>query len=467
MVAGPLVSLLVEYLKPKQAVQIISRKTFLSFVFVLLAYPFILPFLVTLLFLSKLSNRIGLTKKFWLIFFAYFFLLIFGLWDYFADQRVKNVLAFRSWGSFLTPVSIFQYFGVFPGNVMGSRYLGVIQSISQDLGITTSVDFFLLSIPILISVATLIFLAISEKRIYNPTLVSLISGTILIMLIVAFTSRDSYYFYKVSYVFQFIVIGVCITGTTKLLSYLKVKKMYLLRNLIVLILLSVVALNLIWSSYSSVEMLKRNKDWSTFSSDIKNLSEPKIAKSVSLIEEGGDEYITNYLISSLRRNYNEANQTEYGIFVDSAGTKRSIEIEELASDTLRPSPAGIFGTEESELGKFRWISGYIFKGRSGVGIKLTRLNASGSDRRVTVCTELAPWSPFAEIEISVTDEDNTQLGSIEVLKQASCSSFSIQKNSEEIFLLSNSIGTYPSLFDRRKILYRLWDQDGTYFRLID
>ena len=133
---------------------------------------------------------------------------------------------------------------------------------------------------------------------------------------------------------------------------------------------------------------------------------------------------------------------------------------------MRLNPSGVFATENSNSENFRWVSGARIIDSVNPGIVLQRLNSSDSSIFVNLCASLAPWVPLDEIKISVSDQSGSALGSFKILQQKSCSNIKIEASSQEVYLTAKEGGVFPSLFDRRRILYRIWNSSGDYFKVV-
>jgi len=467
MIAGPLVYLLnrsfmLAKAEEKLSLEIISGIIF-STAFIFFAYPFITPFLFSIILIGILAIHTNLSRLYWLVSTAYFAAISIFLWAYFIPQREKVLDSFRSWGSFLTPISVFQYTGLFPGNVMGSQYLNFIQNTSQKYGISSSLNFLALALPILGYITMLIFYSIRRGMISRPLIISIVQTTVGLSLIVALTSKDSYFFYKISYIFQFMIIGVCFAGFLEIQKELNSSGRRKLSNFHFLLIALIASLNIGWSTFSTIEMLQRNTVWGHFSDEIQKFDKSQINNSISMIEEGGDDYVVNYILSTKRSKYTLNSNLKYGLYADGKAAGQTLQMRSLLPDTFRINPNGISGTEKEQGNYFRWVAGGKFTGVESRGISIERLHGSSRAIHMGFCASLADWVPKSRVLLRAVDDKSNLLGAFDISKQRKCFDFALGRESNLFYLQTNEIGSFPSLFDRRKILYRLWVSENGYF----
>jgi hypothetical protein len=210
-------------------------------------------------------------------------------------------------------------------------------------------------------------------------------------------------------------------------------------------------------------MVKRNNVWGEYVEQIRHFNNKQLDSSISLIEEGGDDYIVNYILSEKRSKYTENSKLKYGIYVDGKDLGHSLKIRYLPTDTFRVAPNGISGTEFDGGSSFRWIEGGKFAGIDGRAIAIERLNGSSSPIKVGFCASLADWVPNPEVSLNAIDQNSSVLGSFTLSKEKRCFKIDLPAESKLFFLRSNVVGTFPSLFDRRKILYRVWMNQNEFF----
>lgn len=457
MIAAPLVTILTLSIEKISA----SFKHFsivgICFAFISLAYPYILPFTLILFGFVWLYGKHRKLFNYSVFIFSICFPLF--TWVYFAEERFKASTAFRSWGSFLTPMAPLQYFGLLPGNIMGSKYLGVAQAFTQSIGINSPRDFALASILALIPFWFVIYKAFRNNVITQIKLILIL--VVFFSLDVAIASQDPYFFYKVSYVFQFIVLAFVISGLVGTKQFFGERHKY--RSLVMLALkgyfLVILGLNIFFNTISVVEMLNRNSQLTLAATEVSNFPNDKISNSISLIEEGADDFVTYYLVSLVRGPAIVDNDEPiYEFNVEKDRSKRSnYTLEKMPLDTLKISNAGIYSTEVVANSRFRWVAGIRESIDSDWSqIRILRLNSSNKPRIVEFCGKLAEFGKIEIMPFRVTTSlGETVVNSGQLTKKSEC--FEFVMPAEAIFFKIETEGSaeYASLFDRRRLLYKL------------
>jgi len=434
------------------------RTQFLLGLFIALAYPFILPFLIILvlgLFISKVTHR--LRSRFFILFVTVF---TSASWLYFKDERFKALTSFRSWGSFLTPMAPLQYFGIIPGNIMGSRYLGLTQSFTQKIGLHSALDFGIASIILLAPFWILISFAAKTKL--SQDMRTLFFLVVFFSIDIAATSQDPYYFYKISYIFQFIVLGVLLKGIESLMQSpfdQNQQKMTITKKLFICYSFLIIAVNLFFNTISFTEMIGKNFKWATAIDSIKVLDSKEVSQAVSFVEEGPEDFISYYVLS-LSRGPEVAN-TVAPLFKFSLDNKLTDKIiystAPMPSDSLKIMNSGIYPTERDAIGNFRWVSGAAFGDSSPKwpGIRVLRLNSSATPVKVSLCAKLSEFGALNTMPFRVTSNLShiIFLGLLD--KKTNCFKFIIPAETTSFDIATAGRANFASLFDRRRLLYKL------------
>jgi hypothetical protein len=307
MIAAPLVLLIISinrrhFDKDKN---ITLSLAVLSVTFILFTYPFVVPFLLLYSLGIFLLNQIPRKLKIYVISATMFFIFS-SLWIFFSDQRLKAGTSFRSWGSFMTPLAPSQYFGLVPGNVMDSTLMGNFQALSQRYSIDSARMIFLVSFIALFPI--LIILVVNFKSSTSIMRFTLIYSFALPLLIM-FTSQDPYFFYKSSYIFQFLVIGFVIQGLTRINGFQLPLQKKLLKTYLILILV----LNFSFNVNQTSRMIERNLEWNKLPSQIESIPEKTLAQTISLQSEGAVDNISSFYMSYRRSSTVDPNLAPDGL----------------------------------------------------------------------------------------------------------------------------------------------------------
>lgn len=478
MIAAPLAWTLSNFFsadrKKRTLIEVIL--TFTAVLFISLAYLYIVPFLIVfyIVSISRSSTLKYFRYKSHIFMLAINVILFVASWIYFSDSRLNADSRFRSWGSFMTALAPFQYLGIFPPNVMGATSLGNVQDFWSSLGITSNIEFFILSLPVLIPMA---FWASNTRKKFSGYPVNRLFGILMALpIILVVSTHDPYFVYKTSYIFQFVVLSYIAAGTAqKSLSSDRKRKFRTKTVFSIALAVTVSSLNLSWNLDALSKIVSNNKTWGNFSSQIANMRISEINDSISILNESPEENISNYILSLYRgptTNTKGKNLAGYDIvsLPNHMYSSKQIVFRSIPEDTLRISPNGVFGVEEnSKMGNFRWIAGNKFEkneqppgpGFSGrdsaeYSIFFERLNSSYSSATYKFCASIADWITLNQVELLARDKKGRELGRLFVGREKKCFDVLIPGDVQLFSLNSKIPGEYPSLFDRRRILYRLW-----------
>jgi hypothetical protein len=428
----------------------------LSSIFILLTYPFVFPILmiyaVGLFAISRLPRRFYNR----LLFIAVA-ILIFLLWIYFQDARLKAASSFRSWGSFMTPLAPLQYFGVIPGNIMDSTLLGFFQNLSQQYSINSTASISFISVLILFPIILTLF---RSFRLSKPGMNFSLGFSLIFPILILITSQDPYYFYKTSYIFQFIVIGFIFRGLFSYNQNLTVKKRSLMRFMS-FYLIGILALNVSYNFYSSIRMIERNQKWIEVVNQIDEVPEKKMLQLVSLQEEGALDYISSFYLSNFRQALIENDEKKYSFYIDSSGDSYSVVINELKANTFRIANSGIFAPERELNDQFRWVAGDVDESNARTtSIRVINLSP-GQDLSVRIfCTSLADFVDVEAVNYRFVDQDGNIFSSGLIKRDRLCDTIEVPATVRWMKIQVDAVGSFPSFFDRRRLLYKIWKIEG-------
>jgi hypothetical protein len=459
MVAAPLVYWISFIKKPfPEKAELQGSFLFITFsAFILLVYPYVVPLLLMYAVGLLISRRYGARAYFAIVIIGVFLLFLFS-WMYFADERLKSASVFRSWGSFLTPLAPLQYFGIIPGNIMSSRLLGIAQDIFQTLSLNSAPSVIIFTLAIL---SPLIYLYIFSLKInrreknYDLTFVSVIP------LIIAVTSQDSYFFYKTSYIFQFISVGILIHAFHEYLKSYPLRSS-IFSKLILTYLTVLVAMNFSYNVFSTSQMINQNREVQNLASQIYEIPVETKNQLISLEEEGAVDYISTFYLSYFRKaDALSLDKNLIGFKVGKRIDQQSyvVEIAPMERDTWKFLNAGIFAPETDSKGRFRWVSGNSMENNfNTTEIRAIRLYSSNQTVEQNLCVSLAEFTPYDKADFIVVDQINRKLLKGSLTKNVNCFPFEIFGTSKMISIQVNARGVYPSYFDRRRLIYRVWEK---------
>jgi hypothetical protein len=477
MIAAPLAWLLSNFFRQDPKTKLLSEKIliWMAVLFVSLTYLYVTPFLILFWVISKsryLSTKFFKGNSLIILVLIIVFLLI-SSWIYFSESRVNADSRFRSWGSFMTALGPFQYLGIFPPNIMGASSLGDVQEFWSSLGISSNFDFFILFLPILIPVSY--WIAKAREKFSRAPINILFSVLVSLPFIFSFTTHDPYFVYKTSYIFQFVVLAYIASGVT--CSFLNSKRKHRTAASMIssALALALIFLNLYWNYDSLSKIVTNNQSWGSFSSQIVKLEKSERDNSISALNESPEENISNYLLSLFRGPMTNTNgHALMGLDVkDYFNAKRGssrITLEPIPNDTLRISPNGIFGIEKyNGEENFRWVAGNKFSRDASrpshygmttdfneYSIFFERLKSSNSTISYPFCLSIADWISVSQVSLLIRDKSGRAIGKFLISKKKECVDITIPGDVREFSLNSELAGEYPTLFDRRRILYRLW-----------
>ena len=93
-------------------------------------------------------------------------------------------------------------------------------------------------------------------------------------------------------------------------------------------------------------------------------------------------------------------------------------------------------------------------GNGAIGIVWKRIHKQ-IDKKF--CTSLAPFNNLTSIRYWVRDQDKNLLAQGYISNNLKCDSLTILPSTKVISIETDAVGIAPSLFDRRKLLYRIWN----------
>jgi hypothetical protein len=438
-----------------------STFLFVTFnVFILLVYPYVIPILVMYaigLFISRKCSA----RSYLAIVTIGVFLLFFLSWMYFADERLKSASVFRSWGSFLTPLAPLQYFGIIPGNIMSSRLLGIAQNTFQTLSLNSALSIAIFTVAILSPLIYLYVLSLKfnrKERNYDLTFITVIP------LVIAITSQDSYFFYKTSYIFQFIAIGILIHAFQEYLKYHPLRSSILSR-IILLYLTLIVVMNISYNVFSTSQMMNQNREVRNLASQIYEIPGEVKNQLISMEEEGAVDYISTFYMSYFRKadlGSLDTNLMRFEVNKASDQEKYVVKIAPMERDTWKFLNAGIYAPETESRGKFRWVSGNSMENNlNTTEIRAIRLNSTNQTVKQNLCVSLAEFTTYQTANFIIVDQNDRKLYAGAITKNVTCFPLEIPGISKMLSIQVDARGTYPSYFDRRRLVYRVWEKDNS------
>ena len=463
LISGPLVFWLIILYGKTIRLKLSLTQLLILVCFISATYLYIVPFLA-LIFASRViflqfRSKMRLQTISFLHFFALCMLSTF-LFLYLADSRERSQSLFRAWGTIHTSLAPLQYLGILPGNVMGSTLLGDMQQLFSSFGLSSNKDLFIFGL--LISLTVFLGIAMTFKHISDEyRWLILIVG--LLPFIIFATSQDSYFTYKILYIFQFILITFCIAGYQKVL----VKNLnprasryatLIMRAFSALVLI----LNLGWTTltvYGSVEDAQKRFD---IAKQLDMSPNYYLKHSISMEDETAQATIANYIFYQLgtkgQIKDSEIRYLAYFLYNEESN-RYEIKFEKSSNNIFRLAPNGVFPRERDQETIFNWVSGNSLIGenkRRVWNIEILKLNRMLSESRLDFCTRLAAWIPMNAIELQVLDQKGVEIEIIMVSKEKQCDSVIVDEQTTKLVLVTKIGGEYPTVFDRRKLLYQLW-----------
>lgn len=464
MVQAPLVLLISLITTDRQSVM---RNLFLAFIltlFIGLSYPYILPFIV----IYSLIWIIGITfksrpKSQQLVTMLLILMFSLACWVTFSAQREKVRWAERSWGTFLNPLGPLQYIGVLPGNINGSGLLGYSQQRLIKFGITSSLEFWVVSISLTLFILGNIIIVSRNSNIKLPN--KLLFCSLAFPLIIGLTSRDSYYTYKVSYIFQFVLIGYLTLRMHQLSRGVKLRKgiVHLLPSLLTQCLLIIfLALNLFWNVGATYGVVASNNQWKSISNSINALETSDVKNAILQTDSYQVSNIANFTVQKIRSRDPESLVTPLSMLsIVAENNKYLPKVTKVPADSLWLSGLGISGIESDTKGKFRWVYEYLTKPKSSYSeyysVRVLRLNSTKENIISSFCLSLPEWDLRKIASVEIVDQKLNLLVKFDFTKEISCKSFEIPGNTSILKIRTNLSGAAPSLFDTRRFLFRIWD----------
>lgn len=429
-----------------------------------LTYPYYLVFVVIFAAHCSFSRLKGMYRH--IIPFLFYTSVVVVSWLALSEQRIKSEDNFRSWGTIFTHLAPFQVAGLVPGQVAFSR-LTYEFSLSLD---RYRVPFYGLG-AVVVALA-LASAAVGARRLarLGTQLTSLVGISLFLPAVIAFSSRDSYFTYKTLYSFYFVYVGIIAVGWR--FSSRSPKLFFDLANVTAFALLIVV--NGLYGTWQTKEIIQSN-----FNN--RELAREAIALPLFLVDGslpmlGGSPESSIYDYIAKVRGADLYSSPKRGVWISGTGAGKHYELRALPKDTMRFGTSGVGGLEASpDSTDFRWIFPSRIPGTDLTGVIVERLNPSDVDAKASVCVSSAPWLeretvinlvPLKEVRrtnpaklsevILWTRDGKTTLGEITAAQEISCKSFIIPR-SIRTFALVSPFGIEPSIWDSRRIAYRVWN----------
>jgi len=433
-------------------------------VFISLSYPYILPFIIIYFLITSALLKTIIPSKYQ----KYrtpiiLFLFTLACWFRFSDQREKVEWAERSWGTYLNPLGPLQYLGIMPGNINGSGLLGYSQQWLIKFGITSNLKFWVISMLITIFILGNVIKAAQKSEITLPN--KLLLCALGFPLIIAVTSHDSYYTYKVSYIFQFVLIGYLVIRMQQLVVHRREPKkvpniiLSVLTQTLIFIILS---LNFFWNIGAAYGVFVSNNQWSSISNSIKNIPAKEINNAILETDSYQVSNISNFEIQKLRPKSIDSLIPPLKILsIASENGVYAARVNIVPADTFLLSGYGFSSNEKESRGNFRWVYEFRTKPKSSsteyYSMKVIRLNSSKTSVEQSLCVSLPEWDLRKSASLQIVGKEGQILSEFIFSKERTCNSFQIPGNVNILTLRTNLSGESPSLFDTRRFLFRIWD----------
>ena len=433
-------------------------------VFVGLAYPYIVPFVV-IYFLIVNSVRTDKFRSEFRKLFPLFTVISFTIvcWFAFSAAREKATWAERAWGTFLNPLGPLQYLGLLPGNINGIGLLGFCQQWLIKFGVTSTLEFWIATLFLTSFILFNIIVATLKTKVRYPG--ELLFCALAFPIIIGMTSHDSYYVYKISYIFQFVVIGFLIIRIQQLRQNPNSKK-GLIKQLSVLpfqATLSILLIsNLMWNGVTSYQLLVNNSKWSGISKSIGEINAFDIDNAVLQTDSYLLNNITSFVTQKLRPLAPASLVRPLNVLtIIPSGSSYSPKVERIPVDSFWLSGDGISSSESDPRGKFRWAYGIRTQPKSITteysAIRILRLNSTKTKTERSLCISIPEWDLKERAILQILDQESRKLSEFVFSKKITCKTFEIPNDVSIMTLRTNLIGSPPSLFDTRAIVFRIWN----------
>jgi hypothetical protein len=284
-------------------------------------------------------------------------------------------------------------------------------------------------------------------------------------IIIGMTSHDSYYVYKISYIFQFVVIGFLIIRIQQLSQNPNSKK-GLIKQLSVLpfqATLSILLIsNLMWNGVTSYQLLVNNSKWSGISKSIVEINAFDIDNAVLQTDSYLLNNITSFVTQKLRPLAPASLVRPLNVLtIIPSGSSYSPKVEKIPVDSFWLSGDGISASESDPRGKFRWAYGIRTQPKSITteysAIRILRLNSTKTKVERSLCISIPEWDLKERAILQILDQESRKLSEFVFSKKITCKTFEIPNDVSIMTLRTNLIGSPPSLFDTRAIVFRIWN----------
>ena len=431
---------------------------YLLLLFIGLTYPFILPFILLTKILVDVFNhnaagRFTRSKIFRILFILSTPIIL----SYFVlfNLRSRASFEFRSWHSFITPLGFFQYFGIIPGNMLGSNDLGLFQE--QLFQYFADPKKIIIYVFIFSALATLLLFIPREL---DPKRRRLKFFTFIFMYMeiwVYVVTKDSYYVYKIAYIFQFMVIGIFIILANNL------RRIKGFRSISYLVFTALTFANLYWNFSAINTVIEGNQRWVQITRFVDKADGTELSRSISMLPESADSNILAFLVSHRRGiTTNSSGDKTSGIStIQNPGGRQSFIIRTLPPDTFRVSNYGTWGVEGYDKEKFRWVSGTKFNATSQMrAISVSRINSSKKPLNLNLCTSLAEWLDIEELHLKVVSSNGSLISEVAIFKKRSCQQISIPSDVNTFFIGTLYSAPITSFADGRRLVFRIWQENN-------
>jgi len=296
----------------------------IEFVFILtfylyLVYFFIIPFFYFTLIITFISLKKNLINsqlvdyiiqnhkyKSLIAIILGLILFISQLWRLTSEYRLQDTLKFRSWFSIKTNYGFLQYLGLFPGNTVEINSQQYINKNPLHPFISPFSDHLISSrhtiwIIILLFLCFVIyrFLKSFTNLIKSESFISIITLSVLLQYFFFFTFiGDSYYIYKILYIYQFLIIIFIVTFIHNLKQERVIQR--LTKSLIIFISLSMIYINIYFNIQTFIGTKNLATNYLKLYPQIDAIPEEIWKDSILAMPESVDAYILAQILLEKR-----------------------------------------------------------------------------------------------------------------------------------------------------------------------
>ncbi len=447
----------------------LGTPTSLSIITLLIFSAFCYPYMIAFIFIYFIialnlneSFKAFSTKLKTLILASIFIIAWFAL----EEKRLSALVSFRSWHSFATPLGPLQYIGLVPGNILGSSLLGISQELQFKYNIS---DIQLSVISILISIMFLKLL-LSRTNLKSKNYVNLLFFLSYSIMLTFFVTRDSYFIYKISYILQFIFIGL-IYKSVENLDNSKFRTVAL-KRLSMTILIAIFVVNLFFNFLAFKQIQDENSIFSKYGEKLKEMKTLDLNR-LFLLEplESQSAAILNYL-TSFKKSHD---LTDYRLGLKIQDGDPTL-VRSLPDNLLLLTKTNVSSFEGKGPLQFRWIytQGSLKFAKAnqldykvnidGVPFQkvmnLVKVNSNSKSESYQICMSLPDWSKYQAVSFYAVNDSKQTIVSGKITKSISCNRFVLPGEVSRFSIYIDKDGYSPSMYDGRHLIFQLWNGGG-------